>query len=301
MEERVYKELEKINQEKKDIYFSKEMYRGRTLINLIKCIKSVNFAGIIDIFAHHNAVKVVNNNYSYLNKELYINESVAESNKKIAVYTCMIGNYDKLMSPICLEDNVDYYVITDCKDEFDGWQKINIPDELLSWDKTKINRYIKMHPNIFFENYNYTIYIDANMRIVGNPYSFCGAADNSNLGIAFYEHKERNCIYEEAEVCKLYKKGNKKGIEEQISRYKSDGFPLNYGLLEGSVIVRSLQNDKGKKLLELWWNEFNETTSNRDQLSLPYTLWKNNYQINDIGLLGNDLFRDKRVDITLHK
>ena len=49
-------------------------------------------------------------------------------------------------------------------------------------------------------------------------------------------------MFSEAEVCKLYKKGNKKGIDEQISRYKSEGFPKNFGLIEGSVIVRKLKN-----------------------------------------------------------
>ena len=36
--------------------------------------------------------------------------------------------------------------------------------------------------------------------------------------------------------------------------------------------------------MEDWWKEI-EKYSNRDQVSLPYVLWKNGYQIGDVGTL----------------
>ena len=104
-----------------------------------------------------------------------------------------------------------------------------------------------------------------------------------------FRHHSRKCIYIEEKACLLQNKGNKDKIIEQINKYKSDNFPANFGLLEGTIIVSNLKSKKAKNLLIDWWNEFYESESLRDQLSLPYVLWKNNYKIDDIGFLGNNI------------
>ena len=62
-----------------------------------------------------------------------------------------------------------------------------------------------------------------------------------------------------------------------------------FGLFECTIIVTDLHNNKGIELLDKWWNEFIKSESMRDQISLPYVIWKNGYSIDDIGNLGYNL------------
>ena len=123
---------------------------------------------------------------------------------------------------------------------------------------------------------------------------------NLNFGVALHKHCLRTCVYDEANVCIKAKKGNKKGIKEQISKYKKDGFPGNYGLLEATVIISEINNPNASTIFNDWWQEYINTGSFRDQLSLPYTLWKKNIQIDAIGTLGNCVYTNKHFYILSH-
>ena len=114
-------------------------------------------------------------------------------------------------------------------------------------------------------------------------------------------HCERDCIYNEAIVCKYYNRGNYSKIKQQMEKYKKEGFPQRYGMLEANVIVCNLQNSTSIKILEDWWNEFIVSQSMRDQLALPYVLWKNHYKIDDVGIIGNNVNKNYKIRIERHK
>lgn len=118
--------------------------------------------------------------------------------------------------------------------------------------------------------------------------------------MAMFKHHTRDCIYDEEKVCNIYKKGKKEKIKKQIEKYISEGFPKNFGMLEGNVIVTDLKNKNSLKIQNSWWEEFLNSESLRDQLSLPYVLWKLNYRINDIGTLGNDVYRCPKFEFVKH-
>lgn len=69
---------------------------------------------------------------------------------------------------------------------------------------------------------------------------------------------------------------------------------------EATVIVSDLKNEKSVELLELWWQEFIKSESFRDQLAWPFVLWENNLMIEDIGNLGNDIYKNPLVEIERH-
>lgn len=209
--------------------------------------------------------------------------------KKIVVYSCIVGNYDSINEPIYFNDNVEYILFSDKDIKSNFWKVRKIPTKILQYkNKTIINRYIKLHPLDFFKDYDYSIYIDGNVKTLTDISGFVNCI-NKKTGIAMFRHHSRKCIYIEEKACLLQNKGNKDKIIKQIEKYKSEKFPTNYGLLEGTIIVSDLKNIKAKNLLEKWWEEFYNSESLRDQLSLPYVLWKNNYKIDDIGFLGNNI------------
>jgi hypothetical protein len=69
-------------------------------------------------------------------------------------------------------------------------------------------------------------------------------------------------------------------VDNQMRRYKIEGFPDNLGLFDSGFTIRS-NNQQVKKFNETWWKEVLENSA-RDQLSQVYSSWKTNIPINSI-------------------
>lgn len=302
--ERLIKAIEQINNEKKDILASKEYRLGNNIVQYIQHFKPKKMIKFITTKRRNRIEKKrlyqhePQSIYNILNKEV---KSVED--KKIVVYTCVTGNYDKVLEPLYHNDNVDYIIYTNCQNiELKTWKRLEIPDNIKQLNNNVlINRYIKMHPREFFENeYDYAIYIDGNIQTISDISDFI-CKTKSETGLALHRHYVRDCIYWEEKACELYKKGDIKKLRDQVNKYKKEGMPENYGLLECNVIVSNLKSDIAEKILDNWWEEFVESKSMRDQISLPYVLWKMNYKMADIGNLGNNVYVNSKISINNHK
>lgn len=225
----------------------------------------------------------------------------SENDAKIVIYTCITGNYDEIEEPLIIESGCDYFLYTNNKElESDIWTIKKIPDEIQKInDDAKINRYIKMHPKELFKDYDYAIYIDGNIKLISTISTFI---DNINCktGLAIHRHCANDCIFKEIKTCRAYGKGNYKNLKRQANRYKQEGFPINYGMLECNVLVSDLNNDKATEIFNKWWNEYLKSESMRDQIALPYVLWKNKIQVGDVGNLGNDVNKNYKLKINSH-
>uniref|UniRef100_UPI004055CFEE glycosyltransferase domain-containing protein n=1 Tax=Acetatifactor sp. TaxID=1872090 RepID=UPI004055CFEE len=296
--------IEELNNELVDIYNSREYRLGKNILALKNYIFNFDIKGIHKLLRDKYAFYKVKKQYSIKEREIFCNTLKETYEKKIVVYTCIVGNYDVFNSPISnIWSNVDFVLFTDMEYEnINGWEVYSIPEEIRELkNNTLINRYIKMHPYKFFgDKYDYSIYVDGNVKIVGDPYTFLGAAKQSVIGTAMYIHKERDCAYDEEKVCELYGKGNKKNMREQITRYSQAGFPQHFGLFEATMIVTDLNKNEAENLLHLWWEEFVYSKSYRDQISFPYVLWKNEIELQSIGKLGNNILEDTRVRVVHH-
>lgn len=85
-------------------------------------------------------------------------------------------------------------------------------------------------------------------------------------------HYERNCAYDEARICIDNGIGNAKDLMLSIDRMHNSGFPHNYGLWYTSNLWRR-HTVETEILCESWWQEMSQG-SIRDQVSLPFVLWK---------------------------
>ena len=223
------------------------------------------------------------------------------SEKRIVVYTCVTGSYDLIDEPVYQDKAIEYVAFTDAdptKVMAPGWQIKQVPGFLLKKKPSYINRYLKFHPNEFFADYDYAIYIDGNVIITGDikPLLTC---INSETGLAMHTHSLRNCVYEEAKQLLKIGRGNAQAIKSQIQDYKSEGFPVEFGLLECTVIFTKIGLES-KRIYDLWWEEFVRSNSQRDQLSLPYVLWKNRMTINSIGYLGSNVMNSPYFIVKAH-
>ncbi|MCI8672351.1 MAG: DUF616 domain-containing protein [Lachnospiraceae bacterium] len=233
------------------------------------------------------------------NREIPCNYGRSYKSEKIAVYTGIFGDYDKICEPQAFPDNIDYYFISDKKPKNIGvfqWidAKKVIPEQIVS--PIKKNRFIKMHPHLLFPDYNYSIYIDGNV-IVKKDITFF--VKDSISGISAFMHPKRNCIYYEAITVVNFRRVAADDVCEQMKRYLEQGMPLHYGMAEMPVIAREHNKSICIKIMEEWWKEFSNGTQ-RDQLSFMYVMWKNRMTLKDIASLGNDAHESDAIKFQKH-
>ena len=299
--------LEKLNLKYLKLKSSKEQQIGKKIINFIQDIKDRNIKNVISLVKKKMGQKKIDKMYPNQSIEENLSESDwlkhithVDLSGKVAVYTCITGKYDNVIDPIYINQNFDFYIFTDQDIKSKIWIKREIPKNILGLkDNILINRYIKMHPFELFPDYDYAVYIDGNACIVSDISSLINKT-LSITGFAMHRHVLRNDIYEEAMVCALYGKGNREKLKDQISLYRNNGFPKKFGMLEANVIIFDLNSIVAKTLMLEWWEEFLRSGSMRDQIALPYILWKNNYTIDNVGFLGKNVYRNSKFQVFSH-
>lgn len=208
-------------------------------------------------------------------------------NERIAVYTCIWGAYDKIFEPVFVPNNCDFYIITDqMVDEKSQWMKRDISDldDIKDIKEPQIiNRYCKMNPHKIFTEYKYTIYVDGNLRVTTDLTEYVNRI--SKYGISFFGHDQRKCVYEEIDECIRTHKADPEQLRILEEKLRAEGMPEKYGLLLGSFIVRNHQIEECNLISEAWWNEY-EKAPLRDQIVLPYVLFKKEIQPQEVATLG---------------
>jgi len=214
------------------------------------------------------------------------------SNK--VVYTAVFGSYDHVPA-VNPEWGCDFVCFTDNPEPVStGWQVVVV--QLNGEPPAQANRRYKMLPHKYFPNYERSLYVDGNVKIVADPSPlFCKYLDNSLIAIP--KHQDRNCAYEEARLCIEGGRVNKEITEQQISGYAADGFPEKFGMTENGIIFRRHHDKNVITMMDSWWKEYCNG-GRRDQLSLPYLIWK--HKINVLEIVEGPRISSKFFEIDLH-
>lgn len=223
-------------------------------------------------------------------------------NLKLVVYTVVSGKYDTIKKPIYIDKNIDYYIFTDQTLPVDSpWKKLTFEDiNLENLTPLEQARYVKTHPQEFFSDYDYSMFIDGNIKITCDIKPLFYSLKDSKSIIAIHRHQCRDCVYEEARVVFAQGRAKLKDICRQMRYYNKEGFPKKYGLFETNVIIRQHNNPECIKIMEQWWEQMKYFTK-RDQLSFTYVLWKNNISCSDIFSLGNNSRKNPYFIVNGHK
>lgn len=231
-------------------------------------------------------------------RKIYGTDKICDyATKKVAIYTCITGGYDKFEEQKIIIPNCDYFIISDREMNCSRYtENINISEVITNdiKDSRLQNRYCKMHGHTIFRDYEYSIYLDGNIEILQDISSYLELTNES--GIAFYKHEVRECIYDEGMAVMFLNKADSKQIKKQLKEYAEEGMPAKYGLLAGGVILRNHHSSLGNQIMENWWKEYSKWPT-RDQISLMYTLWKMGIGLMDIGIVGEgkSRFQDSKI------
>lgn len=180
--------------------------------------------------------------------------------KKIALYTINSNNYDTL-NTVNIK-GVDCYVLTDDENlNIRGWKTI-----VIEKGDVWLQRKYKVLQHTQLLKYDVTVYIDANFNF-RRPLNQLLRYYKGGLMIG--EHY-RNCVYDEAVAIKEQNKADHKLIDNHIQKYKDRGFNKGLGMWSAGLLVR---DNTTRELCELWWEEM-QGNSHRDQMALPYAVFK---------------------------
>lgn len=188
---------------------------------------------------------------------------------RVACYTVVFGGYDRVRTPKCRPQGVDFFCFSDREPNCPGWDWIRHMPE---GDPVLENRLLKMRPELILgDEYDYSVYVDASVEIISD-FSFMIKAVGDG-GVAAFKHRFRESVYEEAEYCIRRGKGDPELIARQMGEYRRSGLPLDTVLSENGVLIRNQSSPIVKRINSSWWEEYSRYPT-RDQLSLPYVLWK---------------------------
>ena len=197
-----------------------------------------------------------------------------EKNKKV-VYTCITGGYDTLRDPNYITEGFDYICFTDNKDiKSEIWQIKPLPKETEGLSQVKKQRFVKINPHLLLKDYDFSIWVDGNVALKDNLNEFVKNTMKDDCSVYVPQHPSRRCIYDEERIVVRMRKDKSENTRPQIERYKKEGFPPKYGLLQSNIMLRKHNNGDCIKLMETWWKEL-KNGSHRDQLSFNYASWKN--------------------------
>ena len=293
----------RLNKNYLDLYYSPEYqsivnYTKKSLKSRLKRIynTSKNLGVKNGIKKSINAVRyklnpnlIFDHSFTYNPEDnLELKENTYNDFGKVAVYTAVFGGYDSIKEPMFKNPQCDFFAFTDVELPSDSvWKKIDcksIPElsELDSYHKAK---YCKFFPHRLFKNYRYSIWVDGNVQIIADIYPLITRLNGKS--IAAFDNPIHDCIYTESRYMVYENRVNAKKVSEQIRHYLSQGFPKHFGMRECSIIIRDHASLECCEIMNEWWEEVNKFTM-RDQLSIPYILWKRELKVDYIENLGKN-------------
>lgn len=215
-----------------------------------------------------------------------IDEKPNSEKKQVVMYTAITNNYDTLKEVNYPSPDIDYIAFTDNKDLKSKTWKVIYLENLIMDNYVKTVKYYKMLPHIFLSHYQYSIWIDGSMNIKQDIQPLLEHLYQYPLTV--FKHPERNCIYQEMEVCRMWNLDNELTMRKQMDLYRFKGYPKDNGLISSGVLLRQHNHPHVIKVMEDWWEEI-FSHSKRDQLSFNYVAWKNG--INHQTLKWQDLIK----------
>lgn len=141
-------------------------------------------------------------------------ESIFRKKNTKVIYTALFGDIDAIKKPVSVIPETDYLLYTDKKRRIKNWkQSIHTCDQ-------NPRRCAKRFKIIFDPTYEYSIYCDASFEIHMNSWEEVLDSVSGNKEFALTINPERECLYDEGEVCIERARDAKEVIEKQLQRYR---------------------------------------------------------------------------------
>jgi len=210
---------------------------------------------------------------------------------KAIIYTAIFGGYDEPKKHSPQDMSCDFLLFTDknLRQRIGDWRVIRVATDanmhprmqakyfkLMSHEifpRGRLSlRYVWHHPELWLSRrYDVCIWLDGGLMIKSPRFvhDMVRALDGAEW--ALFNHPDRDCIYEEAEVSLTMRKYQSLPINQQVASYR-ESVPPHGGLYACGIIVRAEpSSSEMQRLNRAWWDE-NVKWTYQDQLSLPFIM-----------------------------
>lgn len=197
---------------------------------------------------------------------------------KRAVYTCMFGHSEHFNDFHYKSSGVDFICFTDDPDLTSSFWDVRVLPQG-SLDPARKAKQVKALAHQFLPEYEESLYVDNTVRLKIAP---CELFDRylspSPSPMVCFRHPWRDCIYDEAEVVLELGYDAADIVRCQMAIYRSLNYPAHHGLTKCGFILRRHNEPALARVMERWHQEVLHH-SKRDQLSLNFVLWSENFSI----------------------
>ena len=214
--------------------------------------------------------------------------------KRIAVYTCITGDYDNLREIDNVEKGIDYYCFTNNKNiRSNTWNVVYIEDDSLS--NVELARKIKILGHSIVNSYDILLWMDGAVRFTKNINDFIKKYLSDNDVFVAFKHGERDNIHDEAIACYRFNKEVKSKVKKLFKFYDDVKYPDNNGLIESTVYIKRPKDKVVQATMNLWFDMI-INYSHRDQLSFNYCIYKTKLKVKWINkkVFSNEWFDWKK-------
>ena len=190
----------------------------------------------------------------------------------IAFYTCIFGNYDLVKSiNSSLLKKFNFFLITNLSIKSKNWNIIKVDDSRLS--NFYLSRFYKFFIHNKIKKYKFSVYFDGNIIIEKDFLLLLKKFISSKKDIGLFKHSSRSNVYEEINTNLKEKKNNSFDIKRLLNFYRKNKYLSINDLTENCIIIRFNNSKKMTLAMNIWWKLL-RLYGKRDQILLPYVIWK---------------------------
>lgn len=195
---------------------------------------------------------------------------------RIAVYSCYFGQHEPFNpeatgpeTPAC-----DRYVFTDHADLSETSAQL-VPLTDPGFGPAILSRLPKLCPHLFFQDYDWVVYLDNNARFLLEPERIIRRVGREHpdqpAGRYLFRHRRRTCAWSEADECLRLGYLTEDQHAHVLATFRAAQFPREAGLSVNTCLIQRMGSAATDALNEAWFASLS-TFTRRDQVMLPYLL-----------------------------
>ncbi len=195
----------------------------------------------------------------------------------IVVYSCYFGKYEPLnLTSMGDGEGYDRVIFTDDPDlAYPGAKVVTLAEPAL--DALYLSRKPKLKPHLYFQEYEWAIYVDNRANLTTSPSQIIAEIVDSQGGDApsgryLFKHPDRNCVYRESKVCRRMGSISEEEFDRLNQCFARIGIPKGAGLFVNTMMVQKMGSAHADLLNDRWYEAFLHYCK-RDQVTLGMLAW----------------------------
>ena len=222
---------------------------------------------------------------------------------KGVVYTCLFGGEKELYQPEYTNVFWDYICFTNNEQKWgtkEGVWEFRKPNNEEGLSSGALFYNCKIRPHTVLEEYDYSIWIEPHMQIIGELEQFYKIYGKNASFLAFSSYAG-DSIYD---VINTSLTDDETNIEyrQKAYQYRKEGFPEHAGLINSNLMIRHHKDEEVQQVMEIWWKEANECKNIRN-LAFNYAAWKRDFKfaITDLFVENNPYVKNCVLELEVEK